>query len=257
MLHKVSRLHETVRKGSKFQCQALYKEELCPLPASRLCQIRDRSCWGAIWRHATEKETDLRSFSVFQCLQDVQGFSFVNVMQTLVFEFKILCQLDCTAIFPHLQSASACTNSLLQELDKIFTEMGFPEEPWRDDKVVNTTFAKGEISLNLVDLMEFLVCMLEAGAVWRTGGTLSGCREGVEAACCDAITLPCNHPLMQTQCKHKPVTVRTPGTGSCGSTSKTQECEDRRGCFCTSPKTRHTLDHLSDPKVPCLECSLQ
>ena len=61
--------------------------------------------------------------------------------------------------------------------------------------------------------------------------------EGVEAACCDAITLPCNHPLMQTQCKHKPVTVRTPGTGSCGSTSKTQECEDRRGCFCTSQET--------------------
>eukprot|EP00434_Breviolum_minutum_P030185 symbB.v1.2.026696.t1/scaffold2690.1/size72910/7 len=43
----------------------------------------------------------------------------------------------------------------VEELDKIFTEMGFPEEPWRDDKVVNTTFAKGEISLNLVDLMEF------------------------------------------------------------------------------------------------------
>ena len=61
-----------------------------------------------------------------------------------------------------MPGSSACTNSLLQELDKIFTEMGFPEEPWRDDKVVNTTFAKGEISLNLVDLMEFLVCMLEA-----------------------------------------------------------------------------------------------
>jgi len=43
----------------------------------------------------------------------------------------------------------------VEELDKIFTEMGFPEEPWRDDKVVNKTFAKGEISLNLVDLMEF------------------------------------------------------------------------------------------------------
>ena len=30
-----------------------------------------------------------------------------------------------------------------------------PEDPWRDDEKVNSTAAKGEISLNLADLMEF------------------------------------------------------------------------------------------------------
>ena len=84
MLHKAPRWHKTVCKWCKFQCQALYKEEICPLPASKLWRIGDRSCWGAMLRHATEKETDLRSFSLFQCLQDVQGFSLMNVMQTLV-----------------------------------------------------------------------------------------------------------------------------------------------------------------------------
>ncbi len=84
MLHKVPRLHKTVCKWFKFQCQVLYKEELCPLPASRLCRIGDRSCWGAMWRHATEKATDLGSFGPFQCLQDAQGFRFMKVMQTLV-----------------------------------------------------------------------------------------------------------------------------------------------------------------------------
>ncbi len=61
--------------------------------------------------------------------------------------------------------------------------------------------------------------------------------EGVEAAYCDANTVMQSHcPAITLWCKHKPVTVRTPGAGSCGSASKTQECEDRWGCFCTSPR---------------------
>ncbi|CAJ1404628.1 unnamed protein product [Effrenium voratum] len=44
----------------------------------------------------------------------------------------------------------------VRELDKIFLEQGLPENPWRKDDDFNRTPGKGEISLNLVDLMEFL-----------------------------------------------------------------------------------------------------
>ena len=50
----------------------------------------------------------------------------------------------------------------VEELDKIFKGMeGVPEDPWRADGKVNSTAAKGEVSLNLVDLMEF--CDLQHG----------------------------------------------------------------------------------------------
>lgn len=53
-----------------------------------------------------------------------------------------------------------------QELDKIFKGMeGVPEDPWRADGKVNSTAAKGEVSLNLVDLMEFS---------WLHSGSLKG-----------------------------------------------------------------------------------
>ena len=44
----------------------------------------------------------------------------------------------------------------VHELDKIFTDMGYAGDPWRPDEVVNRRGGVGEISLNLVDLMEFL-----------------------------------------------------------------------------------------------------
>ncbi|CAE7337773.1 GIP [Symbiodinium sp. CCMP2456] len=45
----------------------------------------------------------------------------------------------------------------VNELDRIFREMKLPEDPWRSDAEVNGGVGgKGEISLNLVDLMEFL-----------------------------------------------------------------------------------------------------
>ena len=40
-----------------------------------------------------------------------------------------------------------------------------PVDPWRDDEKVNSTAAKGEVSLNLVDLMEFS---------WLHSGSLKG-----------------------------------------------------------------------------------
>ncbi|CAK9023794.1 unnamed protein product [Durusdinium trenchii] len=44
----------------------------------------------------------------------------------------------------------------VKELDQIFSEMGLAHEPWRNDEEVNSKHGSGEISLNLVDLMEFL-----------------------------------------------------------------------------------------------------
>jgi len=44
----------------------------------------------------------------------------------------------------------------VEELDSIFTKMGLPRDPWRSDAVVKRPPASGEISVNLVDLMEFL-----------------------------------------------------------------------------------------------------
>lgn len=46
----------------------------------------------------------------------------------------------------------------VEELDKIYEEWGWPREPWREDAHINNNknFARGEISLNLVDLMEYL-----------------------------------------------------------------------------------------------------
>ena len=41
-------------------------------------------------------------------------------------------------------------------LDEIFTRMGFERNPWRSEEKVNFEPGKGEISVNLVDLMEFL-----------------------------------------------------------------------------------------------------
>eukprot|EP00435_Cladocopium_sp_Y103_P076163 s33_g79.t1 len=34
--------------------------------------------------------------------------------------------------------------------------MGLPDDPWRDDYDINMKPGSGEVSLNLVDLMEFL-----------------------------------------------------------------------------------------------------
>ena len=44
----------------------------------------------------------------------------------------------------------------VQILDELFTEMGLDENPWRTEEEVNKQPGSGEISLNLVDLMEFL-----------------------------------------------------------------------------------------------------
>ncbi|CAE7865670.1 PRY3, partial [Symbiodinium necroappetens] len=41
-------------------------------------------------------------------------------------------------------------------LDEIFTRMGFEPNPWRSEEKINSEPGKGEISVNLVDLMEFL-----------------------------------------------------------------------------------------------------
>lgn len=42
------------------------------------------------------------------------------------------------------------------ELDQVFSDMGLPSKPWRSDDEINRISGEGEISLNLVDLMEFL-----------------------------------------------------------------------------------------------------
>eukprot|EP00438_Fugacium_kawagutii_P011715 Skav213090 [mRNA] locus=scaffold512:59983:62126:- [translate_table: standard] len=44
----------------------------------------------------------------------------------------------------------------VEELDGIFRKMGLPDKPWRDDTEINSRPGAGEVSLNLVDLMEFL-----------------------------------------------------------------------------------------------------
>eukprot|EP00439_Symbiodinium_sp_Y106_P021752 s1885_g2.t1 len=44
----------------------------------------------------------------------------------------------------------------VQRLDELFTGMGLDEKPWRTEEEVNNKPGRGEISLNLVDLMEFL-----------------------------------------------------------------------------------------------------
>ncbi|CAE7841466.1 PRY3 [Symbiodinium necroappetens] len=41
-------------------------------------------------------------------------------------------------------------------LDEIFTRMGFEPNPWRSEEKINCDPGRGEISVNLVDLMEFL-----------------------------------------------------------------------------------------------------
>lgn len=44
----------------------------------------------------------------------------------------------------------------VEELDEVFNKMKLPRDPWRPDPEVNTKGGQGEISLNLVDIMEFL-----------------------------------------------------------------------------------------------------
>eukprot|EP00435_Cladocopium_sp_Y103_P076075 s33_g75.t1 len=44
----------------------------------------------------------------------------------------------------------------VEEVDVLFKEMGLPDDPWRDDNDINRKPGSGEVSLNLVDLMEFL-----------------------------------------------------------------------------------------------------
>ncbi|CAK8992210.1 unnamed protein product, partial [Durusdinium trenchii] len=44
----------------------------------------------------------------------------------------------------------------VEKIDEIYTEMGLDPCPWREDSEVNARPGRGEISLNLVDLMEFL-----------------------------------------------------------------------------------------------------
>ena len=58
------------------------------------------------------------------------------------------------------------------DLDRIFTDMGLPKDPWRTDEELGGEYGKagmGEISLNLVDLMEFLEL--------KTDGTMNPDRQ--------------------------------------------------------------------------------
>ncbi|CAK9023796.1 unnamed protein product [Durusdinium trenchii] len=66
--------------------------------------------------------------------------------------------LKASVRFEQTNFATTVQNVLdaVEELDQIFTnEMGLAREPWRNDEEVNSKPGSGEISLNLVDLMEF------------------------------------------------------------------------------------------------------
>eukprot|EP00438_Fugacium_kawagutii_P008391 Skav210641 [mRNA] locus=scaffold3835:36208:38870:- [translate_table: standard] len=104
-------------------------------------QARQEDMTGMIVMFAPNKEDRKAG------LESIERFKVPNAFLDLTFKASVR--------FAEADFVQSVLDAV-KELDRLFDKMKLPRDPWRPDPKVNKEGGQGEISLNLVDIMEFL-----------------------------------------------------------------------------------------------------